>query len=112
MAKGSETVSILDGSTFVVSNRSGDIDAGPDLPHGLFHRDTRFLSRWLLTVNGGRPDSLSTDDVSYFSAQFFLVPPTGTIYQNPYLSLVRRRYVGAGFHEDLTVFNHGAEPQE
>jgi glycogen debranching enzyme len=111
MAKG-ETISILDGSTFVVSDRSGDIDAGPDSPHGLFHRDTRFLSRWLLTVNGGRPDSLSTDDVAYFSAQFFLVPPTGTIYENPYLSVVRRRFVGDGFHEDVTVFNHGGEPAE
>src|SRR5207249_10051065 len=40
-----ETISILDGSTFVVSARSGDIDAGPDQPHGLFFNDTRFLDR-------------------------------------------------------------------
>ena len=32
----------------------------------------------------GRPlDVLSTDDAKYFAAQFFLVPPTGTIYKNP-----------------------------
>ena len=60
-----DTVKILDGSTFVVSDRRGDIDAGPDEPHGLFHRDTRFLSRWLLTVNGTAPDVLSMDDVDY-----------------------------------------------
>ena len=41
----SDTISILDGSTFVVSNRAGDIAAGPDEPHGLFYKDTRFLSR-------------------------------------------------------------------
>ena len=41
-----ETISILDGSTFVVSDRRGDIDAGPDQPHGLFYKDTRFISRW------------------------------------------------------------------
>ena len=46
---GGDTISILDGSTFVVSDRRGDIDSGPDQPHGLFHRDTRFLSRWVLT---------------------------------------------------------------
>src|SRR5438874_971408 len=108
----SDTISILDGSTFVVSNRAGDIEAGPDQPHGLFYQDTRFLSRWLLTVDGSEPSPLSTDDVDYFSAQFFLVPPTGTIYKNPYLSVVRKRYVGDGFHEDVTVFNHDSEPAE
>jgi hypothetical protein len=35
-----DTVSILDGSIFVVSEARGDIDAGPESPHGLFHRDT------------------------------------------------------------------------
>ncbi len=104
------TISILDGSTFVVSDRRGDIDAGPDQPHGLFYKDTRFLSRWRLTVNGTAPDVLSTDDVDYFAAQFFLVPPTGTIYRNPYLSVIRKRFVGEGFHEDVTVLNHDAEP--
>ena len=108
----SETVSILDGSTFVVSDRAGDIDAGPDQPHGLFYKDTRFLSRWLLTVNGARPNVLSTDDVDYFAAQFFLVPPTGTIYRNSYLSVIRKRLVGEGFHEDVTVLNHDSEPVE
>jgi hypothetical protein len=29
-----ETIRILDGSTFVVSDRRGDIDAAPDQPHG------------------------------------------------------------------------------
>ena len=31
-----EMISILDGSTFAVSNRAGDMDAGPDQPHGFF----------------------------------------------------------------------------
>jgi glycogen debranching enzyme len=106
------TVSILDGSTFVVSDRAGDIDAGPDTPHGLFYKDTRFISRWILTVDGTKPNVLSTDDVDYFAAQFFLVPPTGTIYKNPYLSVIRKRLVGEGFHEDLQVINHDAEPAQ
>jgi glycogen debranching enzyme len=106
------TISILDGSTFVVSDRSGDIDAGPDTPHGLFYKDTRFISKWILTVNGVQPDVLSTDDVDYFAAQFFLVPPTGTIYKNPYISVIRKRFVGEGFHEDVTVMNHDGEAAE
>jgi len=102
----SDTLTILDGSTFVVSDRAGDIDAGIDTPHGLFYRDTRFLSRWRLTVDGRALAVLSTDDVDYFSAQFFLVPSTGTIYQNPTLSVIRQRFVGDGFHEDVIVLNH------
>jgi glycogen debranching enzyme len=104
-----DTISILDGSTFVVSDRRGDIDAGPDQPHGFFFADTRFLSRWRLTMDGRDLEVLSTDDVEYFAAQFFLYPPTGTIYKNPELSIIRKRYVGDGFHEDLLVLNHSGE---
>ena len=103
-----ETIRILDGSTFVVSDRRGDIDPAPDQPHGFFFRDTRFLSRWILRLDGRDLDVLSTDDIEYFSAQFFLYPPTGTIYENADLSLIRQRSVGDGFHEDVIVLNHAA----
>ncbi|HEV8572649.1 MAG TPA: glycogen debranching N-terminal domain-containing protein [Actinomycetota bacterium] len=105
-----DTIKILDGSTFVVSDRRGDIDAAPDQPHGLFFRDTRFLSRWILSLEGRSLEILSTDDVDYFSAQFFLYPPTGTIYSNPDLSVIRQRTVGDGLHEDLILLNHSQEP--
>jgi glycogen debranching enzyme len=108
----SESISILDGSTFVVSDRRGDIAAAPDQPQGLFFRDTRFLSRWVLTVNGAPLDVLSTDETAYSVAQFFLFPPTGTIYENPTLSVIRKRMVGDGFHEDVAVLNHSKEAVE
>src|SRR5918912_3020262 len=107
-----ETVSILEGNTFVVGDRLGDIDASPDEPHGLFNKDTRYLSRWRLTVGGRSPRLLSTDDVNYFSAQFFLVPPDGTVYDDSAFSIVRKRAIGDGFHEDVTVMNHSSEPLE
>ena len=103
------TISTLDGSTFLVSNPNGDIDARPDQPEGLFFKDTRHLSKWNLTINGIALDVLSTDSIEYYYAQHFCVPPTGTIYKNPILSLVRRRFVGNGFVEELTVLNHGSE---
>lgn len=106
----SKTVSILEGNTFVVSDLQGDIDASPSEPTGLFSWDTRMLSRWILTLNGVRPDLLSTDDLSYYSIQFFLVPGTGTIYINPDLSIFRKRMVGRGFHEELLILNHRNEP--
>ncbi len=107
-----ETISILDGSTFLVSGKNGDIEAGPDQPHGLFFKDTRHLSRWNLTFNNAKLSVLSTDAVEYYHAQFFCVRPTGTIYKNPTISVGRRRFVGDGFVEDIVVVNHGAEAEE
>lgn len=106
----SDLVSALDGSTFVVSDRHGDIEESTDRVTGLFHEDTRFLSRWILTIGDIRPAVLSADALHYFRTQFFLVPTTGTIYVDSTLSVIRTRKVGLGFHEDLTVINHGGEP--
>ena len=104
------TISVLEGNNFVVSDLRGDIDASPSEPLGLFAWDTRFLSRWLLTVDGQRPNVLSTDDLDYFYVQFFLVPGTGTIYVDSDLSIIRKRAVGNGFHEDVTILNHKDKP--
>src|SRR5262245_34147693 len=106
------TISILDGSTFLVSSPNGDIDAAPDQPQGLFYKDMRHLSKWKLTIRGIPLDVLSTDALEYYYAQHFCVPPTGTIYKNPTISIIRRRFVGEGFVEDLTVLNHGMEAEE
>ena len=48
------------GDTFAVLDRSGDVVAGPDSPEGLFHRDTRHLSRFTLTLAGKQPLLLSS----------------------------------------------------
>jgi glycogen debranching enzyme len=103
-------VQILDGNTFVVSDSRGDIEASPIDPTGLFSFDTRFLSTWILTVNGERMNALSVDDLQYFETRFFLVPGTGTVYVDAKLSVIRVRAVGNGFHEELTILNHADEP--
>jgi glycogen debranching enzyme len=105
-----QMVRILDGNTFVVSDARGDIEASPTEPTGLFSFDTRFLSTWVLTVNGTRLNALSTDDLQYFQSRFFLVPATGTVYIDAKLSVIRERAVGTGFHEELTLINHQNEP--
>ena len=89
-------VKILDGNTFVVSDARGDIEASFTDPTGLFSFDTRFLSRWVLTVNGERMNPLSVDDLQYFETRFFLVPGTGTVYIDAKLSVIRQRAVSNG----------------
>ncbi len=106
----SQLVQILEGNTFVVSDDRGDIEASPADPTGLFSFDTRFLSRWVLTVDGQRLTALSTDDMQYFQAQFFLVPGSGTVYVDAKLSVIRMREVADGFRERLRVLNHENTP--
>lgn len=108
-----DLVRILEGNTFVVCDRRGDIEASPSDPTGLFSFDTRFLSRWVLTVDGQRLTALSIDDLQYFESRFFLVVGTGTVYVDAELSVIRQRAVGDGFSEHLgVVMNHGNEPVE
>jgi len=103
-------VNILEGNTFVVSDKRGDIEATPQDTTGLFSFDTRFLSKWVLWVDGQRLNPLSVDDLQYFESRFFLVPGTSSIYINATISVIRRRAVGTGFHEELTILNHEDKP--
>ncbi|GIH15636.1 amylo-alpha-1,6-glucosidase [Rugosimonospora africana] len=105
-------VTILDGSVFVVSDTAGDIQASPTEPAGLFGYDTRFLSTWVLKVNGQKLHALSVDDVQYFEARFFLVPGDEAVYVDSTLSVVRHRSMRHGFDEQLIVLNHGDEPAQ
>ena len=105
-----ELVQILDGNVFVVSDERGDIEASLSDPTGLFAFDTRYLSRWVLTIDRQRLNALSTDDLQYYEARFFLVPGTGTVYVDAEMSVIRRRSVSEGFHETLTILNHRSEP--
>ncbi|GGM18846.1 MULTISPECIES: amylo-alpha-1,6-glucosidase [Micromonospora] len=109
MAQGN-TIRILDGNTFVVSEDTGDIEATPSEPTGLFSIDTRFLSRWVLTINGERLNALSYDDLQYYEARFFLVPGLATHYVDAKLSIIRERVVGGSFRETLAILNHDERP--
>jgi glycogen debranching enzyme len=48
------------GDTFAVFDHNGDALSGPGSPEGLFHRDTRYLSHFYLTVGSARPILLSS----------------------------------------------------
>ncbi|WP_274534535.1 amylo-alpha-1,6-glucosidase, partial [Micromonospora sp. CB01531] len=104
-----DLVRLLDGNTFVVSEENGDIDASPTVPTGLFSFDTRFLSKWLLRIDGERLTTLTVDDVEYFEKRFFLVPATPAL-ADAQVSAIRERCIGGSFTERLTVINHRSRP--
>ncbi|MGC4788749.1 glycogen debranching N-terminal domain-containing protein [Micromonospora sp. DT178] len=106
------TVSCIDGSTFIVSDSSGDVESSPATPVGLFAADSRFLSRWVLTVNGERLTALSVDDSQYYEAAFFVVPGGQTDYVEADVSAIRRRRIGPDLTESLTLFNYGEKEMD
>ena len=82
----------------------------PDLPQGLFFRDTRFLSLMRLRVNGAYPEPLAATTPDPFSGSFVLRdhPKAGRADSN--LLVFRHRYVGRGMREDIVVHNFSDEP--
>ena len=99
------TLSVLDGSTFVVGDRLGDVRADEGREHGFFSADTRFISRWVLRVGETPLELLSLHQSAHFDAQFFLTPRVGPDEQAPY-SIVRHRLVDHVWMEEVTVTNH------
>lgn len=102
------TLSVLDGSTFVVGDRLGDVRADDGREHGFFSEDTRFLSRWLLRVGQAPLELLSLHQSAHYDAQFFLTPTVGPDDEAP-CSIVRHRLVDHVWMEDVTVTNHRHE---
>jgi glycogen debranching enzyme len=99
------TLSVLDGSTFVVGDRLGDVRADEGREHGFFSEDTRFISRWVLRVGETPLELLSLNQSAHFDAQFFLTPRVGPDGQAP-CSIVRHRLVDDVWMEEVTVTNH------
>jgi glycogen debranching enzyme len=102
---GLDSIQILEGSTFMLSDLRGDID--DESLAGLFHEDTRYLSRFVLTVEGRRPLVLSSAAPDYGSAAFFLTNPALDGIPAKTLSIQRYRSIGDGLTEVLVLHNHG-----
>ncbi|PYC75937.1 amylo-alpha-1,6-glucosidase [Micromonospora arborensis] len=107
-----ELVHVIAGNVFAISDAQGDIELDPHAPVGLFAFDTRFLSHWVLTIDGERINALSRDDMTYFETRFFLVPGAASHYVDADVSIIRHRSVHDCFHEKITVLNHASQPAE
>src|SRR5436190_10496385 len=95
-------LTILEGSTFCISDDRGDIAADTS---GLFALDTRFLSRLVLRLDGARPLLLSSGTVQHFSAAFFLRNANTHVLPHDAVSIARERFVGTGMQERIAVRN-------
>jgi glycogen debranching enzyme len=100
-----DDVSVLDGSTFVVGDRLGDVRIDDHREQGFFSDDTRFVSRWVLRFDDAPLQLLGLDQDVHFAAQFFMTPRVAPDEQAPY-SVMRRRLIDHVWHEEIAVTNH------
>ncbi|HLU54964.1 MAG TPA: glycogen debranching N-terminal domain-containing protein [Pseudonocardia sp.] len=101
------TVSLVEGSTFCLSDGAGDVRSGS--MHGFFFRDARMLSRWELSLDGRAPHALSVMTPEAFTARFVLRRPPKAGQADSTLLVVRERLVGDGLRETITLENLGRE---
>jgi glycogen debranching enzyme len=103
-----DRVTLVEGSAFLICAPTGNV--APVSAEGFFFRDSRFLSRWKLHVNGASPEVLATSTPEPYSATFVsrTLPLPGRADSN--LMVLRHRYVGRGMREDLVVRNFSQEP--
>ena len=97
------TALVLEGATFCVSRRGGDI--APDSPHGLFVADTRIVSRWQLAVDGQSVEPLITLNVARYRATFVGRTRPRPGRADSTLLVLRNRWIDGGMHEEITLRN-------
>ncbi len=102
------TLTVLDGSTFCVSDDLGDLGDGTE---GLYADDTRHLSRLRLTIDGARPLLLVSRNVEHFTAAIYLYNrPSPTLPENALLISRDRFVAGGGMQDRLAVTCLAMEP--
>lgn len=100
-------VTLVDGSTFCISDPGGSIHA--DRPHGLFVRDTRVLSDWRLTVDGLVPQPLTVQYAAPYSATLLARTAPRAGRADSTALMIVARHVGDGMRDDLIVRNLSGE---
>jgi len=105
--------------TFLVADPRGDCQAAAPSAEGLFHEDTRYLSRLALQIDGYRPLLLSstvTEDNALFTADLTnpdIFAGSDIRLARDTIHVLRSKVLGPGvLAEQLEVRNFGQEPLE
>ncbi|WP_129668234.1 glycogen debranching N-terminal domain-containing protein [Phytoactinopolyspora endophytica] len=97
-------LTLVNGTTFTVSDSRGDID--PSGYHGVYHRDIRVVSSLRLEVDGARPQLLAADRTGAGEGHWVYVLASDE-HGSPTAVLTRHRYVGEGVRERLIAHAYG-----
>jgi glycogen debranching enzyme len=101
-------VTIVEGSSFCLSDRAGDI--AEHVAQGVFFRDMRIVSSWRLTLDDHPLEPLAVVADEPFACTFITRGAVRPGVHDTTLVVTRRRMIGSGLREDITVHNHGLEP--
>jgi glycogen debranching enzyme len=71
----SKTLAVKEGETFLYCDLEGNLDHGGDYGLGLYHRDTRFLSEFRMTISGRDPVLLSSSSERAYMSHVDLTNP-------------------------------------
>jgi glycogen debranching enzyme len=104
---GGESVTLVEGSSFCVSDARGEIRSGS--PHGVFFMDTRVISTWRVTLDAADLDHLAAFSDAPHHATFLGRGGSHSPGQESTVLVQRDRYIGAGMREDIIVRNLGRE---
>ncbi|MDQ1679750.1 MAG: hypothetical protein QOI42_609, partial [Frankiaceae bacterium] len=104
---GGGVVTLINGSSFCVGTSAGDLV--PELPHGLFVQDTRFLSRWQLRVDRERPEPLTVLQHDPDAAEYIARTRPRPGRFDTTLMVQRTRHIGNGMAERIVLRNLGRE---
>src|SRR5437867_12689140 len=63
-----KTLAIKEGETFLYSDTEGNLDDRKDYGLGLYHKDTRFLSHFVMKLSGREPVLLSSSSERAYMA--------------------------------------------
>ena len=97
------------GNTFAVLDPFGDIDGSDGSPDGLYHDDTRYLSRFELRLNGGRPLLLSSNPAEDSSLLSFdlanpdMTTADGGTLPRERIYISRRQFIWRAAYSELVM---------
>lgn len=104
-------LTVLDGSTFFVSDRAGDVERAGGMT-GFFFQDTRHVSTWRLLADGRPISVLTSRPIRYYSARIYGTLASVGVGKNPGLTIRRDRVIADGVHEDVIVDNNSQDEQQ
>ncbi|MDW9665603.1 amylo-alpha-1,6-glucosidase [Sinorhizobium meliloti] len=111
--------SLKHGDTFAVFDHNGDAFSSPSNPEGIFHRDTRHLSEFVLTLNGARSLLLSStlrDDNATLDCDLtnpaLVLDPGGEVLKHDLIHVRRTRFLWQeACYERLVLRNFDEVPR-
>jgi glycogen debranching enzyme len=113
----SQVLAVKEGETFLYSDLAGDLDDRQEHGHGLYHRDTRFLSHLRMRLSGRDPVLLSSSsERSYMSYADLTNPELYTdgelAVPQQTLNIRRIRAINGRLFERVRVKNYNPYPIE